>query len=148
MTALEGVYVPDKYDPDYDADGRLLGHDAAGVARPPIVHKRRLRNVNDFETIAPIRTPNAEYGHMALLEVGKGCGRGCRFCLEGQVYRPVRHRSVAALRETVTALAKDSLAAGPGGRLRLRLSVDRRPSGRSSRSRAWSSPSPLCAPTA
>ena len=31
---------------------------------------------------------------MELLEVGKGCGRGCRFCLEGQVYRPVRHRSL------------------------------------------------------
>ena len=42
---------------------------------------------------------------MALLEVGKGCGRGCRFCLEGQVYRPVRHRSVDALRETVEQLA-------------------------------------------
>jgi radical SAM superfamily enzyme YgiQ (UPF0313 family) len=44
---------------------------------------------------------------MALLEVGKGCGRGCRFCLEGQVYRPVRHRSVDALRETVEQLARD-----------------------------------------
>src|SRR5436309_14124715 len=42
---------------------------------------------------------------MALLEVGKGCGRGCRFCLEGQVYRPVRHRSVDALRETVARIA-------------------------------------------
>jgi radical SAM superfamily enzyme YgiQ (UPF0313 family) len=42
---------------------------------------------------------------MALLEVGKGCGRGCRFCLEGQVYRPVRHRSVEALRETVARMA-------------------------------------------
>ncbi|MGH7333890.1 MAG: radical SAM protein, partial [Candidatus Rokuibacteriota bacterium] len=73
-----------------------------------VIHKRRLRQVDDFETISPIRTPNAEYGHMALLEVGKGCGRGCRFCLEGQIYRPVRHRSVAALKETVTALAKDS----------------------------------------
>jgi radical SAM superfamily enzyme YgiQ (UPF0313 family) len=81
---------------------------APHAGAPPIVHKRRLRNVDAFETIAPIRTPNAEYGHMALLEVGKGCGRGCRFCLEGQVYRPVRHRSVEALRETVTALAKES----------------------------------------
>jgi radical SAM superfamily enzyme YgiQ (UPF0313 family) len=54
-----------------------------------------------------VKTPNAEYGHMALLEVGKGCGRGCRFCLEGQVYRPVRHRSVDALRETVEQLAAE-----------------------------------------
>ena len=52
-----------------------------------------------------MKTPHAEYGHMALLEVGKGCGRGCRFCLEGQVYRPVRHRSVDALRETVARVA-------------------------------------------
>jgi radical SAM superfamily enzyme YgiQ (UPF0313 family) len=107
VAALEGVYVPAKYDPAYDAEGRLTAMAPRGGA-PDIVHKRRLRNVNDFETIAPIRTPHAEYGHMALLEVGKGCGRGCRFCLEGQVYRPVRHRSVAALRETVTALAKVS----------------------------------------
>ena len=72
---------------------------------PAVVTKRRLRNVNAFETVAAVKTPHAEYGHMALLEVGKGCGRGCRFCLEGQVYRPVRHRSVDALRETVAQMA-------------------------------------------
>jgi radical SAM superfamily enzyme YgiQ (UPF0313 family) len=109
--ALEGVYVPANYDPAYDAQGRLSAMMARAGA-PAIVHKRRLRNIDDFETIAPIRTPHAEYGHMALLEVGKGCGRGCRFCLEGQVYRPVRHRSVEALRETVTALAKESTRLG------------------------------------
>jgi radical SAM superfamily enzyme YgiQ (UPF0313 family) len=64
--------------------------------------------VNEFETIALVRTPHAEYGHMALLEVGKGCGRGCRFCLEGQVYRPVRHRSPEALTATIAKLAKES----------------------------------------
>ena len=64
------------------------------------------RNVDAFETVGGVKTPNAEYGHMALLEVGKGCGRGCRFCLEGQVYRPVRHRSVDALRETVARMAE------------------------------------------
>ncbi|HEY3101556.1 MAG TPA: radical SAM protein, partial [Methylomirabilota bacterium] len=72
---------------------------------PAIVVKRRLKQVDAFRTIAAVKTPNAEYGHMALLEVGKGCGRGCRFCLEGQVYRPVRHRSVAALRDTIADLA-------------------------------------------
>jgi radical SAM superfamily enzyme YgiQ (UPF0313 family) len=105
--ALEGVYVPARYDVTYDDDGRLLSVIPNGDA-PAVVHKRRLGNVDEFETIAPVRTAQAEYGHMALLEVGKGCGRGCRFCLEGQVYRPVRHRSVAALRETVAGLAKES----------------------------------------
>ena len=104
LAGLDGVYVPDRYDVAYAQDGAI----ADVVARqgaPAVVAKRRLRNVNAFETVAAVKTAHAEYGHMALLEVGKGCGRGCRFCLEGQVYRPVRHRSVDALRETVERMA-------------------------------------------
>jgi len=110
-TAIAGVYVPHRYDVAYHPDATL----SAVVARPgapTVVTKRRLKNVDDFETIALVRTPHAEYGHMALLEVGKGCGRGCRFCLEGQVYRPVRHRSPQALGATVTQLAKESKRIG------------------------------------
>src|SRR6266571_6113354 len=104
LATLEGVYVPSRYEVSYALDGtvrEVLALDAA----PAIVTKRRLRNVDAFETVGGVKTPNAEYGHMALLEVGKGCGRGCRFCLEGQVYRPVRHRSVAALSATIADLA-------------------------------------------
>jgi radical SAM family uncharacterized protein len=106
LVALPGVYVPERYDVRYAADGTLAELTAAAGA-PAVVVKRRLRDVDAFRTIAAVKTPNAEYGHMALLEVGKGCGRGCRFCLEGQVYRPVRHRSVNALRETIEQLARD-----------------------------------------
>ncbi len=105
LTALEGVYVPERYDVLYELDGTIAAV-TPGAGAPALVTKRRLRNVNAFETIATVKTPNAEYGHMALLEVGKGCGRGCRFCLEGQVYRPVRHRSVDALRDTVVEMAR------------------------------------------
>jgi radical SAM family uncharacterized protein len=104
LATLEGIYLPDRYDVRYAADGTVADV-VAGAGVPAVVAKRRLKNVDAFRTIAAVKTPNAEYGHMALLEVGKGCGRGCRFCLEGQIYRPVRHRSVAALRETVQALA-------------------------------------------
>jgi radical SAM superfamily enzyme YgiQ (UPF0313 family) len=76
------------------------------------VAKRRLPAVDRFETISTIKSPRAEYGHLQLLEVGKGCGRGCRFCLEGQVYRPVRHRSLAALRESVARIARESKRVG------------------------------------
>jgi len=106
LTAVPGVYVPGRYDARYAADGTLADVvPAPGV--PGVVVKRRLRDVDAFRTIAAVKTGNAEYGHMALLEVGKGCGRGCRFCLEGQVYRPVRHRSVAALRDTIEQLARE-----------------------------------------
>jgi radical SAM family uncharacterized protein len=104
LAGLDGVYVPQRYDVAYAVDGTVADVVARDGA-PAVVAKRRLRNVNAFETIAAVKTSQAEYGHMALLEVGKGCGRGCRFCLEGQVYRPVRHRSVDALRETVERMA-------------------------------------------
>jgi radical SAM superfamily enzyme YgiQ (UPF0313 family) len=106
LPALEGIYVPARYDVHHDGDG-LVADVVAGEGAPAVVRKRRLREVDRFETISLVKTPNAEYGHMALLEVGKGCGRGCRFCLEGQVYRPVRHRSVASLGDTVARLAGD-----------------------------------------
>jgi radical SAM superfamily enzyme YgiQ (UPF0313 family) len=106
VARLPGVYVPDGYAVSYHPDGTIAAvrpRDGASA----VVVKRRLREVDRFETISLVKTPQAEYGHMALLEVGKGCGRGCRFCLEGQVYRPVRHRSVQALGETVARLAAD-----------------------------------------
>ena len=105
LALLEGVYVPDRYEVVHGADG-VLADVRPRDGAPGIVTKRRLRNVNAFATVAAVKTPQAEYGHMALLEVGKGCGRGCRFCLEGQVYRPVRHRSVDTLRETVVEMAR------------------------------------------
>jgi radical SAM family uncharacterized protein len=104
LAGIDGVYVPERYAIGYGEDGTIADV-AARDGAPAVVAKRRLRNVNAFETVAAVKTSHAEYGHMALLEVGKGCGRGCRFCLEGQVYRPVRHRSVDALRETVERMA-------------------------------------------
>jgi radical SAM superfamily enzyme YgiQ (UPF0313 family) len=111
IEALPGIYLPDRYDVRYAEDGTVADV-APRDGAPPVVVKRRLRNVDEFETISLVRTPNAEYGHMALLEVGKGCGRGCRFCLEGEIYRPVRHRSVDALRASVEKIAKESKRVG------------------------------------
>ncbi len=106
LVTLPGVYVPERYAVAYDPDGTLATvRPRAGA--PATVVKRRLRDVDRFETLSLVKTPLAEYGHMALLEVGKGCGRGCRFCLEGQIYRPVRHRSVQALAESVGRIAAD-----------------------------------------
>jgi radical SAM superfamily enzyme YgiQ (UPF0313 family) len=109
---IAGIYAPDAYDVRYAADGTLAGVTAREPDAPPVVTKRRLRDVNRWETVSTIKSPKAEYGHMQLLEVGKGCGRGCRFCLEGQVYRPVRHRSLDALRESVAEIAKESKRVG------------------------------------
>jgi radical SAM superfamily enzyme YgiQ (UPF0313 family) len=111
LAPLPGIYLPRRYAIDYRDDGTIAEVRPEGSA-PAVVTKRRLRKVDEFRTISLLRTPNAEYGHLALLEVGKGCGRGCRFCLEGQIYRPVRHRSLDTLRETVREIKKDSNRVG------------------------------------
>ena len=112
LASLAGIYVPAAYEVGYASDGTIEAVTPIEASVPAVVTKRRLRDVNRFETRSLLKTPKAEYGHMALLEVGKGCGRGCRFCLEGQVYRPVRHRSLEALRESVATIAKESKRVG------------------------------------
>jgi len=112
LKPLQGIYLPEAYDVLYAADGTIGAVTPRDADVPAVVVKRRLRDVNRFETRSILKTPKAEYGHMALLEVGKGCGRGCRFCLEGQVYRPVRHRSLESLRESVAQIAKESKRVG------------------------------------
>ncbi len=109
---VAGIYAPGAYEARYAADGTLAALTPREPDAPLVVTKRRLRDVDRWETISTIKSPKAEYGHMQLLEVGKGCGRGCRFCLEGQVYRPVRHRSLDALRESVAEIAKESKRVG------------------------------------
>lgn len=117
LAAVSGIYLPDRHAVRYAPDGTIESVTPMDESVPGTVVKRRLKNVNQFETISLVKTPKAEYGHMALLEVGKGCGRGCRFCLEGEIYRPVRHRSVESLRESIAKIAAES--AGDGRRIGL-----------------------------
>jgi radical SAM superfamily enzyme YgiQ (UPF0313 family) len=111
LAPVPGIYLPHRYTVTYRPDGTVAEVWPRGGV-PAVVKKRRLQRVDDFRTVSLLRTPNAEYGHLALLEVGKGCGRGCRFCLEGQVYRPVRHRSLEALRESIRAIKSESARIG------------------------------------
>jgi len=104
LCEIEGIYVPRFYDVKYHEDGTVADVVAYDGAPLP-VRKRRLLDTNAYDTVSMVRTANTEFGEMALLEVGKGCGRGCRFCMEGEIYRPVRHRHMdAILRAAETAL--------------------------------------------
>ncbi len=112
LAPIQGIYLPHAYRVRHAEDGSVAAVVPEDDRVPAVVLKRRLRDVNQFETTSLLKTPKAEYGHMSLLEVGKGCGRGCRFCLEGEIYRPVRHRSLESLRQTVARIAQDGKRVG------------------------------------
>ena len=90
---IPGLYVPSLYDVSYRPDGtleRVTPHEGA----PAVVNKRI---VQDFDKSSfPVKTivPSTEIVHdRVMLELFRGCIRGCRFCQAGYVYRPVRCRS-------------------------------------------------------
>ena len=65
------------------------------------VQRLNARNVNEFQTMSAVLSPDIELGDMFLVEMTRGCARGCRFCLAGYTSLPVRHRQVDHLMEGV-----------------------------------------------
>jgi hypothetical protein len=74
LKPLQGMYVPAAYAVSYAADGTIEAVVSREPEVPAVIVKRRLKDVNLFETRSMLKSPKAEYGHMALLEVGKGAG--------------------------------------------------------------------------
>lgn len=99
LARIEGVYVPALYSVSYHRDGTLAamhpGHD--GV--PQRVRKRIVRDLDQaFYPERPILPYMTVVHDRAVLEVMRGCQRGCRFCHAGMIYRPVREKSVETLK--------------------------------------------------
>ena len=90
---IPGLYVPALYDVTYHEDGTVAAiTPEEGV--PAVVTKRIVQDMD--EAYYPIQTmvPSTEVVHdRVMLELFRGCIRGCRFCQAGFVYRPVRKRS-------------------------------------------------------
>jgi radical SAM superfamily enzyme YgiQ (UPF0313 family) len=98
LARLPGVYVPAAYEIGYSSTGTI---DSVRTEQAMPVQRLNARNVNEFQTMSAVLSPDIELGDMFLLEMTRGCARGCRFCLAGYTSLPVRHRAVEHLIEGV-----------------------------------------------
>lgn len=110
IARLDGIYVPSFYDVEYNGDGTIKSVTPNNPNAKPKITKRIM---SDFDkTYAPdtIIVPFGEVVHdRVMLEVMRGCLRGCRFCQAGYIYRPLRERKP----DTLLSLA-DSLLSCSG----------------------------------
>lgn len=106
---IEGLYVPMFYDAEYEADGTLKSFSPNNAHAPETVKKQVVTDVTDASyPLAPVVPFIKATQDRVVLEIQRGCIRGCRFCQAGMLYRPTRERDVEKLKEYVRAMLKST----------------------------------------
>ena len=99
---IPGIYVPELFDARYDKNGMFSGvHPLADV--PDTIKPMTRTPSQGKPATSCLLTPNSTFDNTYLIEVGRGCPHGCRFCAAGYIYRPPRFSPLTDLEQCIEA---------------------------------------------
>lgn len=100
IATIEGVYVPRFYKPVYDSD-EILTEILYSGEKTDKLNRRWIKNLDQYPGETVVLTHDTEFKDMYLVEIARGCGRHCRFCMAGYCFRRPRIRSLALIKEAI-----------------------------------------------
>ena len=107
--AIPGIYCPMFYEAAYNDDGTLKSFEPIEEGIPSRVRKQVVKDLDDAPYISKPLVPFMQVTQdRVVLEVQRGCIRGCRFCQAGMIYRPTRTKSLETLKKQASTLLDQS----------------------------------------
>ncbi|WP_213818478.1 TIGR03960 family B12-binding radical SAM protein [Garciella nitratireducens] len=109
ILSIKGVYIPAFYNVKYDEEGKIKKFYPLISDAPQRISKRIIKDLDHAYYPSKMIVPYTNITHdRVMLEIFRGCTRGCRFCQAGMIYRPVREKSFKTLQSIARKLIQNT----------------------------------------